>query len=175
MVFFFLMIRRPPRSTLFPYTTLFRSRTSARTVFQSQSRKSPTPIPARPAASRRDSSSSQASSSAPLAASALAAASPETPRPRTAIRMRWQVNERSPSMHRHDQPIQHGRRFPDRIRTGLSCTIRLRHYQRLFRCSRAARKDLLLTCRKRYHVRGRKTGIFFELPRAGARQLVAVG
>src|SRR2546429_1316989 len=32
--FFFLMIRRPPRSTLFPYTTLFRSvpgRRSART------------------------------------------------------------------------------------------------------------------------------------------------
>src|SRR2546430_17400597 len=29
--FFFLMIRRPPRSTLFPYTTLFRSgRTNAR-------------------------------------------------------------------------------------------------------------------------------------------------
>src|SRR5471030_3243117 len=28
-VFFFLMIRRPPRSTLFPYTTLFRSRTPA--------------------------------------------------------------------------------------------------------------------------------------------------
>src|SRR3989449_7226674 len=26
MYFFFLMIRRPPRSTLFPYTTLFRSR-----------------------------------------------------------------------------------------------------------------------------------------------------
>src|SRR2546429_6561306 len=26
--FFFLMIRRPPRSTLFPYTTLFRSRVS---------------------------------------------------------------------------------------------------------------------------------------------------
>src|SRR3712207_9108195 len=25
MVIFFLMIRRPPRSTLFPYTTLFRS------------------------------------------------------------------------------------------------------------------------------------------------------
>src|SRR5690349_25098476 len=36
--FFFLMIRRPPRSTLFPYTTLFRSlplridRTGGRTV-----------------------------------------------------------------------------------------------------------------------------------------------
>src|SRR2546423_11167123 len=27
--FFFLMIRRPPRSTLFPYTTLFRSLVSA--------------------------------------------------------------------------------------------------------------------------------------------------
>src|SRR5574343_1436197 len=26
--FFFLMIRRPPRSTLFPYTTLFRSTTA---------------------------------------------------------------------------------------------------------------------------------------------------
>ena len=25
IMFFFLMIRRPPRSTLFPYTTLFRS------------------------------------------------------------------------------------------------------------------------------------------------------
>src|SRR5256885_10553789 len=29
-VFFFLMIRRPPRSTLFPYTTLFRSPKSVR-------------------------------------------------------------------------------------------------------------------------------------------------
>src|SRR3989441_12852049 len=28
--FFFLMIRRPPRSTLFPYTTLFRSRRADR-------------------------------------------------------------------------------------------------------------------------------------------------
>src|SRR5574344_2221640 len=34
--FFFLMIRRPPRSTLFPYTTLFRSpgnHCGGRTVF----------------------------------------------------------------------------------------------------------------------------------------------
>src|SRR2546422_6235200 len=29
-LFFFLMIRRPPRSTLFPYTTLFRSQQSGR-------------------------------------------------------------------------------------------------------------------------------------------------
>src|SRR5258708_40298125 len=28
-LFFFLMIRRPPRSTLFPYTTLFRSHAAA--------------------------------------------------------------------------------------------------------------------------------------------------
>src|SRR5438270_7628844 len=31
--FFFLMIRRPPRSTLFPYTTLFRSRRVRRSFF----------------------------------------------------------------------------------------------------------------------------------------------
>src|SRR6266436_7939452 len=30
--FFFLMIRRPPRSTLFPYTTLFRSPDASRGV-----------------------------------------------------------------------------------------------------------------------------------------------
>src|SRR5438034_3323438 len=30
LFFFFLMIRRPPRSTLFPYTTLFRSATLLR-------------------------------------------------------------------------------------------------------------------------------------------------
>src|SRR5256885_17057459 len=29
LFFFFLMIRRPPRSTLFPYTTLFRSQPGA--------------------------------------------------------------------------------------------------------------------------------------------------
>src|SRR5436309_11451598 len=30
LLVFFLMIRRPPRSTLFPYTTLFRSQTKPR-------------------------------------------------------------------------------------------------------------------------------------------------
>src|SRR5256884_8592686 len=30
LFFFFLMIRRPPRSTLFPYTTLFRSQIGVR-------------------------------------------------------------------------------------------------------------------------------------------------
>src|SRR5688572_32427855 len=33
--FFFLMIRRPPRSTLFPYTTLFRSENAAARASQS--------------------------------------------------------------------------------------------------------------------------------------------
>src|SRR2546430_4384830 len=34
--FFFLMIRRPPRSTLFPYTTLFRSKSNV--IFWLESR-----------------------------------------------------------------------------------------------------------------------------------------
>src|SRR2546422_8308490 len=34
MMFFFLMIRRPPRSTLFPYTTLFRSLRDVKQVFK---------------------------------------------------------------------------------------------------------------------------------------------
>src|SRR6201989_3695706 len=33
LFFFFLMIRRPPRSTLFPYTTLFRSPTDVGQTF----------------------------------------------------------------------------------------------------------------------------------------------
>src|SRR6516165_10152987 len=37
-VFFFLMIRRPPRSTLFPYTTLFRSRCDRRTTTEAHIR-----------------------------------------------------------------------------------------------------------------------------------------
>src|SRR5256885_2361689 len=36
LYFFFLMIRRPPRSTLFPYTTLFRSFTSSHWTIMSQ-------------------------------------------------------------------------------------------------------------------------------------------
>src|SRR5256885_3938444 len=34
LFFFFLMIRRPPRSTLFPYTTLFRSHSYSRAALQ---------------------------------------------------------------------------------------------------------------------------------------------
>src|SRR6266478_1493013 len=39
-VFFFLMIRRPPRSTLFPYTTLFRSPPTPASPIRGQSRPS---------------------------------------------------------------------------------------------------------------------------------------
>src|SRR2546429_9580226 len=38
LFFFFLMIRRPPRSTLFPYTTLFRSFSRAAPSFARRSR-----------------------------------------------------------------------------------------------------------------------------------------
>src|SRR5258706_16145763 len=49
--FFFLMIRRPPRSTLFPYTTLFRSlplrRARSRRRRQPQQPQAPGPAPRR--------------------------------------------------------------------------------------------------------------------------------
>src|SRR3712207_7630269 len=38
ILFFFLMIRRPPRSTLFPYTTLFRSSVAGISAVQSKHR-----------------------------------------------------------------------------------------------------------------------------------------
>src|SRR6266516_6081989 len=47
--FFFLMIRRPPRSTPFPYTTLFRSRRLPRagTDLERHSRRGIVPAPGR--------------------------------------------------------------------------------------------------------------------------------
>src|SRR5215468_12325972 len=48
VLFFFLMIRRPPRSTLFPYTTLFRSRSRNR-----GSGRTGSAFPARPPARTR--------------------------------------------------------------------------------------------------------------------------
>src|SRR2546430_8605650 len=44
--FFFLMIRRPPRSTLFPYTTLFRSAPSSASVPTGFTRRDGMPIAA---------------------------------------------------------------------------------------------------------------------------------
>src|SRR6266581_8218419 len=42
-LFFFLMIRRPPRSTLFPYTTLFRSAARRRPARASPARRAGRP------------------------------------------------------------------------------------------------------------------------------------
>src|SRR3712207_8655326 len=47
LIFFFLMIRRPPRSTLFPYTTLFRS---TRGTSRSPSRRRARPLRPLPSA-----------------------------------------------------------------------------------------------------------------------------
>src|SRR5687767_15800960 len=44
--FFFLMIRRPPRSTLFPYTTLFRSQSPGQVEQLSLPLQLPSPQPA---------------------------------------------------------------------------------------------------------------------------------
>src|SRR5258708_30570033 len=41
ILFFFLMIRRPPRSTLFPYTTLFRSPVRLRSTARTRSATAP--------------------------------------------------------------------------------------------------------------------------------------
>src|SRR5690349_23151681 len=49
---FFLMIRRPPRSTLFPYTTLFRSPAGGRALVAGVRRDRGTRRPARPARAR---------------------------------------------------------------------------------------------------------------------------
>src|SRR3989475_10060715 len=46
--FFFLMIRRPPRSTLFPYTTLFRSRHQAGPLVGRRARLVEADVPALP-------------------------------------------------------------------------------------------------------------------------------
>src|SRR2546430_13348500 len=50
-IFFFLMIRRPPRSTLFPYTTLFRS--ARRGAAGTRRRRDPHAADARHDAARR--------------------------------------------------------------------------------------------------------------------------
>src|SRR2546422_1622902 len=48
VLFFFLMIRRPPRSTLFPYTTLFRSRTARAGSRSTDRLRPPPPLTSRP-------------------------------------------------------------------------------------------------------------------------------
>src|SRR5690349_22064582 len=61
-LFFFLILRRPPRSTLFPYTTLFRSRADdrARPALQERGAGGPRHAARRP---RRDRKSTRLNSS----------------------------------------------------------------------------------------------------------------
>src|SRR5690348_18420067 len=60
--FFFLMIRRPPRSTLFPYTTLFRSGRGRRRRRAGAPARAAAPAPSR---GRRDRKSTRLNSSHP--------------------------------------------------------------------------------------------------------------
>src|SRR3712207_8682226 len=53
-VYLFLMIRRPPRSTLFPYTTLFRSPTPTGPSFSTMSSRKPVIPPSSEAAAARN-------------------------------------------------------------------------------------------------------------------------
>src|SRR2546430_3265693 len=70
MIFFFLMIRRPPRSTLFPYTTLFRSAASRELKPSSasswQSRTRPTCATSRPINDRSEEHTSELQSQSNL-------------------------------------------------------------------------------------------------------------
>src|SRR5439155_19312866 len=61
--FFFLRIRRPPRSTLFPYTTLFRSRNRAFRTRRKSRCSSPRNRPRTPGRSRIDRKSTRLNSS----------------------------------------------------------------------------------------------------------------
>src|SRR5204863_9513210 len=64
LLFFFLMIRRPPRSTLFPYTTLFRSSTTVvRCVFSTKCSRSNCSNHRSPAQLLRDRKSTRLNSS----------------------------------------------------------------------------------------------------------------
>src|SRR5258708_16774538 len=62
-LFFFLMIRRPPRSTLFPYTTLFRSWCSAPAGDRNRARRVSDWPPRRPIRNAPDRKSTRLNSS----------------------------------------------------------------------------------------------------------------
>src|SRR5690242_21199296 len=57
------MIRRPPRSTLFPYTTLFRSAWPFRAEVRSPKSEAPSSVPLDPVALRQDRKSTRLNSS----------------------------------------------------------------------------------------------------------------
>src|SRR5688572_32324225 len=64
--FFFLMMRRPPRSTLFPYTTLFRSRMKYRNEASSSGSSTVSFSPATPSCRRSEEHTSELQSQSNL-------------------------------------------------------------------------------------------------------------
>src|SRR2546427_8682225 len=66
LFFFFLMIRRPPRSTLFPYTTLFRSRENPLRPFTGAAPQLVREIRTRPGAPRSEEHTSELQSQSNL-------------------------------------------------------------------------------------------------------------
>src|SRR6266542_7096806 len=79
VVFFFLMIRRPPRSTLFPYTTLFRSPRFQRPPSEPCVRFSLTRLSTGPSPDRDIAPVGRASAPSAAGGPARAAASRDTP------------------------------------------------------------------------------------------------
>src|SRR2546430_7800942 len=103
MFFFFLMIRRPPRSTLFPYTTLFRSVTAfAQSVEHPRERDGafPVMVPERLAVGRDRQDLRNVGGSAPAPVPTLAGGEPLDPgggiayqRPEGNVMREWAVIE----------------------------------------------------------------------------------
>src|SRR6266511_733615 len=91
IIFFFLMIRRPPRSTLFPYTTLFRS--PARPA---GGRRTPGPPPPGPSAGRSEEHTSELQSRENLVCRLLLEKKKKLPRRRPVRSLcRWCVADRT--------------------------------------------------------------------------------
>src|SRR5260221_10000971 len=97
MYFFFLMIRRPPRSTLFPYTTLFRSSAPGRTLRAIPEWK-PGPAPGFHSGMARDRKSTRLNSSHTVISYAVFCLKKKNPRRHRPPR------DREPELHRPSSP-----------------------------------------------------------------------
>src|SRR5258708_26964636 len=92
-MFFFLMIRRPPRPTRFPYTTLFRS-------YQAVKANAANRLSLYPAA-RNTADGASAKTNAVLAAASRTVASPPTPR----WSSRWRSEEHTSELQSPDHLV----------------------------------------------------------------------
>src|SRR2546430_9156947 len=105
-VFFFLMIRRPPRSTLFPYTTLFRSVRShpgGSTAADAGCPRPPAPRAGLPGAARSEEHTSELQSQSNLVCRLLLEKKKITrdPTPTTEARVILNPNTTSDAQHGH--------------------------------------------------------------------------